>query len=822
MNIGELTAGLGVDTTGLKQAEQQFRNFEKTANASMGRIARDTRLEKSWKKFERQWERGAKAYERLSAVQKKAVGSQIKFAAAIAHGGDRLKDMQSKLRAVKKGTKDAGAQTTVFQKQLHKMRANMMDYAIVAGIVALATKAAWDFTFAGAQINEQMAALDRLAAKHNTTSEDMIANLRRVSKETITNAQIVKVTGKALVMGIAPDTLTTLMEVATAAARTMGKTADEMFADITLGTARMSKKILDNIGIIVDWEASYSKHAATIGVTVNMLNEEEKMIARTNAIKEKGAEIVDILNTKFLTQRERIDQLVTSFKNVGDAAKQAFIDMIMPPEGIAANKKRIEWLKEEIDWIKKRHAQLGLRAGGGTRFKELQRELQALQALVGADKERISRQESLKKISATLNRNLVEFQKLEKEAVKESRAKKLKRQYDVLLTTFEELVEKIRAKGATAPETMVQGWIEARNKIKAILPGITEEIFRLESKEQQTSLKKMAALYKKHFKVTGEYGADFVKTRTLQIKLEAKAQEDALRKMLEETQGTEGEKIVVYMASVKKIFDAEKIARAELKAIRRDYTQFTIAQLQQELANENLTGKKRLEVWREVQERIKAGNIGMFDAFTAGSKNAVEQYGNDTQMMMDLGRKMTDSLTDNLGNAFFDMMSGAKNFKEAFKDMARGVADDVMRMISKMLALQVVQAAVGMGFSAVAWSGSGFTTQAPGLANGGVLPGGFAPIKGFANGDIVRSPTLGMVGEGRFNEAVVPLPNGREIPVDMRGAGGGGDSYQITINAVDTKSFFDVVQRNPEAIVSVVSDSIRQRGKLFTDVRYAR
>ena len=25
-----------------------------------------------------------------------------------------------------------------------------------------------------------------------------------------------------------------------------------------------------------------------------------------------------------------------------------------------------------------------------------------------------------------------------------------------------------------------------------------------------------------------------------------------------------------------------------------------------------------------------------------------------------------------------------------------------------------------------------------------------------------------MVGEGRYNEAIVPLPNGRAIPVDMR------------------------------------------------------
>jgi hypothetical protein len=49
-----------------------------------------------------------------------------------------------------------------------------------------------------------------------------------------------------------------------------------------------------------------------------------------------------------------------------------------------------------------------------------------------------------------------------------------------------------------------------------------------------------------------------------------------------------------------------------------------------------------------------------------------------------------------------------------------------------------------------------------GLANGGVLSGGF---KAFANGGTVTKPTLGLVGEGRYNEAVVPLPDGRSIPV---------------------------------------------------------
>jgi hypothetical protein len=55
-------------------------------------------------------------------------------------------------------------------------------------------------------------------------------------------------------------------------------------------------------------------------------------------------------------------------------------------------------------------------------------------------------------------------------------------------------------------------------------------------------------------------------------------------------------------------------------------------------------------------------------------------------------------------------------------------------------------------------------------ANGAVWKGGF---QAFANGGMVSGPTLGLIGEGKYNEAIVPLPDGRSIPVQMKGAGGG-------------------------------------------------
>jgi phage-related minor tail protein len=53
----------------------------------------------------------------------------------------------------------------------------------------------------------------------------------------------------------------------------------------------------------------------------------------------------------------------------------------------------------------------------------------------------------------------------------------------------------------------------------------------------------------------------------------------------------------------------------------------------------------------------------------------------------------------------------------------------------------------------------------------------------LATGGIVNKPTTALIGEGGMNEAVVPLPNGKAIPVDMRGATGAGNiTSNVTVN----------------------------------------
>ena len=123
------------------------------------------------------------------------------------------------------------------------------------------------------------------------------------------------------------------------------------------------------------------------------------------------------------------------------------------------------------------------------------------------------------------------------------------------------------------------------------------------------------------------------------------------------------------------------------------------------------------------------------------------------------------SFAKGIEDMFIAIGTGAKSAKEAFKDMALFMLKQMAQLAAQQLAMKAM---MSMGFAMP-------------MARGGIIPmasGGI--MRKYATGGIATEPTY-LVGEGRHNEAVVPLPDGRSIPVDMNG-GAGDNNVQININ----------------------------------------
>lgn len=110
------------------------------------------------------------------------------------------------------------------------------------------------------------------------------------------------------------------------------------------------------------------------------------------------------------------------------------------------------------------------------------------------------------------------------------------------------------------------------------------------------------------------------------------------------------------------------------------------------------------------------------------------------------------------------------------------------------------------------------TVGALGSALGNVLRGGF---QAFAQGGIARKPTLGLVGEGRYNEAIVPLPDGRSIPVNMRG--GQNTPIEVTVVNVLDPSLIDArIMANGRTIINMIGQDATRGGKMKHILQGAR
>ncbi|NDD83005.1 hypothetical protein EBZ38_01805, partial [bacterium] len=165
---------------------------------------------------------------------------------------------------------------------------------------------------------------------------------------------------------------------------------------------------------------------------------------------------------------------------------------------------------------------------------------------------------------------------------------------------------------------------------------------------------------------------------------------------------------------------------------------------------------------------------------TAAALSTMNTYLDGTQQIMD---SVYSSFTD----AFASIIDGSKKSSEAFKDMGKAILATIARVITELLVQLAIETAIAairtlMGAPPIPAAAGGTIPGAAkgvkprsstiGLANGGIIPMAIGGVMNRASGveGIIRQPTY-LVGEGRYNEAVVPLPNGRAIPVQMHGQG---------------------------------------------------
>lgn len=142
---------------------------------------------------------------------------------------------------------------------------------------------------------------------------------------------------------------------------------------------------------------------------------------------------------------------------------------------------------------------------------------------------------------------------------------------------------------------------------------------------------------------------------------------------------------------------------------------------------------------------------------------AIDKLIPKTTELQKLWESVGDTIASSVGGALEDVLFNAKSLQESLAGIFKSLASTLLQFGTKSL------------FSAF------------GFADGGIMSqSGPMDLKRYARGGVANSPQLAMFGEGSTPEAYVPLPDGRSIPVTMRGAGSGVNVGAINITVENT------------------------------------
>jgi len=159
-------------------------------------------------------------------------------------------------------------------------------------------------------------------------------------------------------------------------------------------------------------------------------------------------------------------------------------------------------------------------------------------------------------------------------------------------------------------------------------------------------------------------------------------------------------------------------------------------------------------------------------------------------------QQLADAIQGGMETAFMSIIDGSKSAKEAFADMAKSILAAIAKMIVQALVLKMLQTALPSLFGADGGTTPGATNTGSsipvqgfggvvakkgGMFGPGYAAGGYSAKKNnFSRGGMARGAQAGYAATLHGNEAVVPLPDNRSIPVTLNGAG--GQNNNVTVN----------------------------------------
>jgi lambda family phage tail tape measure protein len=231
-----------------------------------------------------------------------------------------------------------------------------------------------------------------------------------------------------------------------------------------------------------------------------------------------------------------------------------------------------------------------------------------------------------------------------------------------------------------------------------------------------------------------------------------------------------------------KTVEARKL---DAEAIRTSKTMTEAQRAELMLATEAIKEQRNEIIELEYQQR-RTFQYGAKEYFRTYVQDATDSAKNVKQVFGTAFSSMEDAL-----------VSFLKTGKLNFRNFADSVITEILRISVRQAVLAPIIGAISGAFAGAATStpevGSGTYSsfQSSGnynFADGGIMTDkGSLPLHRYSSGGVAKSPQMALFGEASKAEAYVPLPDGRSIPVTMKGGSGDGVNINMTVNVSGQK-----------------------------------
>lgn len=226
-----------------------------------------------------------------------------------------------------------------------------------------------------------------------------------------------------------------------------------------------------------------------------------------------------------------------------------------------------------------------------------------------------------------------------------------------------------------------------------------------------------------------------------------------------------------------------------------------------------IKGKEAIDTWNQIkkiqEENLKASYWG-FKGYYQALADMRKEFAQQTSQVF------TDLFVDLLDNRL-------KSGKEIFRKFILDIRNMIIKFMMERLVLQFMT-----GLFPDAGGGGGVPKGKGGAGSSGFW-GGVAGVGtmalmalAFQRGGWANRPTFGKLGE-QEPELVVPKSKLGQLGTGTYGMGGGsGQETYVYINAVDSKSFVEMLNRNPDAITTIVHKSMDRNQSIRHRIRSER